>query len=70
MSYFIMLVDNEVPMYTYYTLQDAEKQMMKVMNSEFGVEKLSVSAFINASGKAIKISLESPKESHPGITFS
>ena len=37
----IMLMDNEVPMDTYYVLQDAEKQLMKVMDSAFWVDNLS-----------------------------
>ena len=55
----IALVDNEVPVDTYSALKDAEKQMTKVMNSEFGSYILSPSAFINASGKVVKILSES-----------
>ena len=56
MSDLIIFVDNEVPMDTYSAFQDAETQMMKVMNSAFEVDNLSSSAFINTSGKVIKLS--------------
>ena len=54
LSYLITLVDNKVPMKTYSALQDAEKQMFKLMNKAFVVDNLSASAFLNASGKSIK----------------
>ena len=55
---------------TYSALQDSEKQMMKVINSAFGVDKPSASEFINASGRLIKLTSESLKERPSGITFS
>ena len=40
------------------------------MNSAFEVDNLLASQFINASGKVIKLSLESLHDSTPGILFS
>ena len=40
------------------------------MNIAFGVDNLSESAFINASGKVVKISSESLQDRPPGTTFS
>ena len=39
------------------------------MNSVFGVDNLSASAFINASGKVVKILSEILKDRPSGITF-
>ena len=40
------------------------------MNSEFGVDNLSASAFLNASGKLIRLSSERLREIPSGITLS
>ena len=56
MSDFIMLVENEIPMNTYNALQDSENIMI-VMNSSSVVDNLSISVFLNASGKVITLSL-------------
>ena len=42
---------------------------MKIMNGEFGVDNLSASAFINPSGKAIKLSPERLRDRQLGIIF-
>ena len=55
---------------TYYELQDAEKQMMKVINSKFGVDNLSASEFLNASGGLIELRSESLQDKPPEIKFS
>ena len=39
----ITLMDNKFPKYTYLALKYSEKQMTKVMDSAFGVDKLSAS---------------------------
>ena len=43
---------------------------MKVIKSEFIVDNLSASVFLNASGKVIKIASESLQDRPSGITFS
>ena len=70
MSDLITLVDNKVPMDKQSALQDAKKYMMKVMNNSFGVDNLSASSLLNASGKIIKVSLEILSGRPLGITFS
>ena len=40
-------------MVAYYEFQDAEKQMMKVMNGAFGVDNPPLSALLNTSSKVI-----------------
>ena len=47
-----------------------KQKKMKIMNGEFGVDNLSASAFINPSGKAIKLSPERLQDRQPGIIFS
>ena len=42
---------------------------MKVMNSIFGVDKLSASEFLNASGKLVKFLSESLQDRTSGIIF-
>ena len=67
MSDLIKLVGNKVPMNTYSALLDVEKQTTKLMNSVFGVDNLSASEFLNASGKVVKILPEILQESPSGI---
>ena len=67
-SYLITLVSNEVPVDTNSVLQNAEKQIMKVINSSFGVDILSASSFLDASGKLIKLTSESLQDRPSGIT--
>ena len=69
MSYLITLVDNEVPIDMYSVLQDSEKQILKVMDSAFGVDNILASSFLNASGKVVKIPLGSLQVRSEGITF-
>ena len=63
-------MDNEVPMYTYHSLQDSEKQITNVMNSVLGLDKLSASAFLKNSGKLVRLSSESLQNRQSRITFS
>ena len=55
-SYLITLMDNKVPMDTYYELQDTENQMVNVMDITLVLDNLLTSAFLNASEKVVKIS--------------
>ena len=56
LSNLITFVDNKVPMGTYSVLQEAENQIVKVVDSSFGVDNLSTSLFLCASVKAVKLS--------------
>ena len=69
MSYLITLVDNKVPMDTYFSLQDAEK-MTKLMKIVLGVDNLSGSVFLNTSGKVVKSLQKSCRAGHQGSRFS
>ena len=68
-SYLIMLVNNKVPMDTYYAFQDSEKKKTTVMNSSFEVDNFSASSFLNATGKVAKLSSKILHNRPSGITF-
>ena len=69
MSDLITLVDNEVPIDTYYVLQVTEKKMLKLVDSASVVDNLPASVFINSSGKLLKLSSEILQYMAEGITF-
>ena len=43
--------------------------MMKIMDRGFGVDNLLESVFLNASGKAVKLSSEIQQDRTAGMTF-
>ena len=53
----------------YSALQYAQKQMTKVMDNAFVVDNLLASAFLNASGKVVKLSSEILQDRPEGITL-
>ena len=54
---------------TYFEFQDAEKQMVKVMDSVFLMDNLLASEFLNASVKVEKIPSEILQDRSEGIMF-
>ena len=54
---------------TYSALQDSEKQLFAILKSAFDVTNLTASAFLDSSGKSVKLTSEALKDRPDGITY-